>query len=546
MDPSRAHGEVSYSGGMSTVAEPSTDLPAPTASYAVDPALVRRLTRRVVCAARPELRTTSSPLTGGPVAELPLSTADDVALAYAAATAAQRRWAALPVRRRGEILLRLHDLVLDHQEQLLDLVQLESGKARSHAFEEVADVAIVCRHYARVAANHLAPRTAIGVVPGLSWTRTAYLPVGVVGIVSPWNYPLTLAVTDALAAMMAGNAVVLRPDLQTSLTALYAADLLAEAGLPEGVLQVVIGSGSTVGQAVLDTCDYVCFTGSTATGRAVAERAGRRLVGMSLELGGKNGCYVRADADLDLAVDVAVRSSFASAGQLCMHTERLILDESIAEDFLARFIPAVEALRVGVGLTYGVDMGSLLGAEQLGTVQRHVDDARTKGALVLTGGTALPELGPYVYAPTVLDGVTSEMLCRNDETFGPVVSIYRVGSDEEALTLMNDTEYGLHGTIVSRDTRRAGALANRIRTGSVSINDTYAVAWGSNRGTLGGMKASGIGRRHGKAGLLRFTEQQNVTTQRLHPMKPVGSMTDAQFASGMTAVMRVMKKAGLS
>ena len=546
MDPSRAHGEVSYSGGMSTVAEPSTDLPAPTASYAVDPALVRRLTRRVVCAARPELRTTSSPLTGGPVAELPLSTADDVALAYAAATAAQRRWAALPVRRRGEILLRLHDLVLDHQEQLLDLVQLESGKARSHAFEEVADVAIVCRHYARVAANHLAPRTVIGVVPGLSWTRTAYLPVGVVGIVSPWNYPLTLAVTDALAAMMAGNSVVLRPDLQTSLTALYAADLLAEAGLPEGVLQVVIGSGSTVGQAVLDTCDYVCFTGSTATGRAVAERAGRRLVGMSLELGGKNGCYVRADADLDLAVDVAVRSSFASAGQLCMHTERLILDESIAEDFLARFIPAVEALRVGVGLTYGVDMGSLLGAEQLGTVQRHVDDARAKGALVLTGGTALPELGPYVYAPTVLDGVTSEMLCRNDETFGPVVSIYRVGSDEEALTLMNDTEYGLHGTIVSRDTRRAGALANRIRTGSVSINDTYAVAWGSNRGTLGGMKASGIGRRHGKAGLLRFTEQQNVTTQRLHPMKPVGSMTDAQFATGMTAVMRVMKKAGLS
>ena len=214
------------------------------------------------------------------------------------------------------------------------------------------------------------------------------------GIVSPWNYPLTLAVTDALAAMMAGNAVVLRPDLQTSLTALYAADLLAEAGLPEGVLQVVIGSGSTVGQAVLDTCDYVCFTGSTATGRAVAERAGRRLVGMSLELGGKNGCYVRADADLDLAVDVAVRSSFASAGQLCMHTERLILDESIAEDFLARFIPAVEALRVGVGLTYGVDMGSLLGAEQLGTVQRHVDDARAKGPWSSPVAQRSQSLGP--------------------------------------------------------------------------------------------------------------------------------------------------------
>lgn len=528
---------------MSTLADPALDA---TATYAVDPGLVRRLAARVVCAPRPEHLVTTSPLTGGPVAELPLSTPEDVQVAYAAAAAAQRRWSELPVHRRAQIVLRLHDLVLDHQQQLLDLIQIESGKARLHAFEEVADVAIVCRHYGRVAPVHLAPRTTVGVIPSLTWTRTAYLPVGVVGIVSPWNYPLTLAITDALAALLAGNAVVLRPDIQTTLTALYAVDLLTQAGLPEGVLQVVVGRGSTVGQAVLDTCDYVCFTGSTSTGRLVAERAGRRLVGASLELGGKNGCYVRADADLGLAVDVAVRSSFASAGQLCMHTERLIVDESIAEDFLARFIPAVEAMRLGVGLSYGADMGSLLGAEQLATVTRHVEDAREHGARVLTGGVPRPDIGPFVYAPTVLDGVTAPMLCRNDETFGPVVSIYRVSSDDEAIALMNDTEYGLHGTIVSRDVRRARALSGRIRTGSVSINDTYAVAWGSNRGTLGGMKASGIGRRHGKAGLLRFTEQQNVTTQRLHPMRPVGKMTDEKFATSLTTALKLLKKGGLS
>lgn len=528
---------------MATIADPELDA---TATYAVDPALARRLVTRVVCAPRPQFATRTSPMTGGPIADIPLSTPADVQVAYDAAAAAQRRWAAMPVRSRAQVLLRLHDLVLDHQEQLLDLVQLESGKARLHAFEEVADVAIVCRHYARTAALHLAPRAAVGVIPTLTWTRTSYLPVGVVGVVSPWNYPLTLAVTDALAALLAGNAVVLRPDLQTTLTALYTVDLLAQAGLPEGVLQVVTGSGSTVGQAVLDACDYVCFTGSTASGRVVAQRAAARLVGMSLELGGKNACIIRADADLDRAVDVAIRSTFASAGQLCMHTERLIVDESIADEFLARLVPAVQAMQLSVDLSYGADMGSLLGPEQLRTVTEHVEDARAKGAQVLTGGRPRPDIGPFVYEPTILAGVEPPMLCRDGETFGPVVSLYRVAGDDEALAVANDSEYGLHATIVSRDTRRAGALARRIRTGSVSINDTYAVTWGSTRAPLGGMKASGIGRRHGREGLLRFTEPQNVSTQHVLPLRPVGSMAQDRFAAVMTTALRALKRAGLS
>jgi succinate-semialdehyde dehydrogenase/glutarate-semialdehyde dehydrogenase len=265
------------------LADPETD---PTATYAVEPALVRRLTSRVVCSPRPEHRLTHTPVGGAPLASLPLSTPDDVAVAVEGARAAQRSWARTPMDLRERILLRYHDLVLERQVELLDLVQLESGKTRRQAFEEVADVALVSRHYARRAAGYLRPRRRAGLLPLATRTVEHHHPKGVVGVVSPWNYPLTLAVSDALPALMAGNAVVLRPDLQSSLTALKAVALLVEAGLPESVLQVVLGDGATVGQAVVDHADYVSYTGSTATGRRVATSAAARLVGCSLELGG--------------------------------------------------------------------------------------------------------------------------------------------------------------------------------------------------------------------------------------------------------------------
>ena len=220
------------------LADPETD---PTATYAVDPALARRLTGRVVCSPRAEHRLTRSPLTGAPLASLPLSTPEDVQTAVEAARSAQRAWARTPMSHRQRILLRYHDLVLDRQDQLLDLVQLESGKTRLQAFEEVADVALVARYYARTAAGHLRPRRRPGLFPLLTQTTELHHPKGVVGIVSPWNYPLTLAVSDALPALAAGNAVVLRPDLQASLTALAGVALLVEAGLPDALLQVVLG-----------------------------------------------------------------------------------------------------------------------------------------------------------------------------------------------------------------------------------------------------------------------------------------------------------------
>ena len=523
------------------IADPETD---PTATYAVDPALVRRLARRVVAAPRAEHHVSHTPMTGAPLASLPLSTPADVAVAVDAARAAQRSWSRTPMEVRERIMLRYHDLVLDRQVELLDVVQLESGKTRGQAFEEVADVALVARHYGRSAAAYLRPKRRAGLFPVLTQSTEHHHPRGVVGIVSPWNYPLSLAITDAIPALMAGNAVVLRPDQQASLTALHAAQLLTEAGLPESVLQVVLGDGPTVGQAVVDLADYVCYTGSTETGRQVATSVAGRLVGYSLELGGKNSMYVADDADLDRAVDGAVRACFSSAGQLCISIERLLVHESVADEFTRRFVAAVGEMRLGAELAYGTDMGSLVSAQQLERVAAHVDDARSKGARVLAGGRARPEIGPYFYEPTVIEGVTAAMLLRDDETFGPVVALYRVHSDEEAIRLANDTDYGLNAAVFTRDVARGRRIATAIQAGTVNINEGSAAAWGSVASPMGGMKQSGVGRRHGSEGILKYTESQNVTAQYVLPIAPVGGMGEETYARLMTSALTVLKALG--
>ena len=420
-------------------------------------------------------------------------------------------------------------------------MQLESGKSRSHAFEEVGDVALVARHYARRGPGYLADERHLGVFPLLTRSTEHRRPKGVVGVVSPWNYPLSLAVTDALPALLAGNAVVLRPDLQASLTALAGVALMVEAGVPEDLVQVVLGPGDPTGQAVVDQCDYVCFTGSTATGRRVAEAAGRRLVGASLELGGKNTLYVADDADLRRAVPGAVRGCFSSAGQLCISAERLVVHERIHDEFLGRFLDAVHRLRLGTGLDWNADVGSLVGPAQLERVREHVEDARVKGARVLAGGRHRPDVGPYVFEPTVLEGVTSAMACRDEETFGPLVAVYPVEDDDAAVRLANDTEYGLNASVWTRDRSRGRALAARIHAGTVNVNEGYAAAWGSVGAPMGGMKASGLGRRHGREGILKYTESQNVTVQSLVGIGDVPGLRGERYARALTGALRAMK-----
>jgi succinate-semialdehyde dehydrogenase / glutarate-semialdehyde dehydrogenase len=356
---------------------------------------------------------------------------------------------------------------------------------------------------------------------------------------------LSMSITDAIPALMAGNAVVLRPDNQSALTALAAVALLDEAGLPEGVLQVALGDGPTVGSAVLDNADYVCFTGSTSTGRSVAQKAGRRLVGASLELGGKNAMYVAHDANIAKAVDGALRACFSSAGQLCVSIERLYLHESIADEFLDGFVLGTRSMRLSADLTYDADMGSLASAAQLERVSAHVEDARSKGAEVLAGGRARPEVGPYVYEPTILAEVTAAMDCRDDETFGPVVSVYRVRSDDEAILQANDSDFGLNASVWTRDVARGRRIARSIKTGTVNINDGYAAAWGSVGAPMGGMNQSGLSRRHGAEGITKYTETQNVTAQHLIGLAAPFGLSQEQWAKTLTVALGAMKRMGL-
>ena len=508
--------------------------------------VAKRMSHRVTAAADAPQRERTTPLTGEVVASLPESSVADVERAYEAARAAQPAWAATPVKERVEFLERLHDLVLEHQSEMLDLIQLDSGKARIQAFEEILDTAGVCRHYAKKAPSYLAERKGAGAMPVLTQARTGYRPKGVVGVVAPWNYPLSMTITDALPALAAGNAVVLRPDEKASLTCLKIVELIDEAGLPEGLLQIVLGDGPTVGGAVLERADYVMYTGSTNVGRQVARDAGERLIGASLELGGKNAMYVAEDADLKRAAEGAQRAVFSSAGQLCISIERLVLHEAIADEFLRLFLARVKAMKLSTEVGWGADMGSLISAQQLERVEEHVADAVSKGATVLAGGKARPDVGPFVYEPTVLDGVAEGMSCRRDETFGPLVSVYRVANDDEAVAFANDSEYGLNASVWTKDVKRGRAIAARIQSGTVNVNEGYASAYASNGAPMGGMKSSGVGRRHGAEGIRKYTDIQNVTVQHVQGFGVPKGMSQKQFAKVMTVGMRLMKRGGVA
>lgn len=511
----------------------------------IPPETVERLLRHAVVGPAAELHVTLAPFTGEPVATLPLSTERDVAAAFATATAAQQDWARAAPRSRAAVLLRFHDLLIARREQGLDLAQIETGKARRDAFEELMDCALNARHYARVGPGLLASDKRLGVFPVLTRTVVHHRPMGVVGVISPWNYPLALAVTDALAALLAGNAVVLRPDLQTTLTALWTVDLLHEAGLPIGLLPVVVGDGARVGPWVIDRADYVMFTGSTRVGREVAARCGERLIGCSLELGGKNPMIVRADADIERSAEIAVRGCFANAGQLCIGIERLYVHHDIEQAFLAAFLRRVNGLRLQPGIGWGAGMGTMISAKQRDAALRHIDDAVAKGAQILSGGHARPDLGPYYLAPTVLRGVTEDMLMYHDETFGPVVSVATFTSDDEVIALANDSEFGLNAAVLTRDTATGEAMARQIQAGTVNVNEAYGSTWGSTSAPMGGMKASGLGRRHGVEGLLKYTEPQTVSTQRLLGLGAPAGRSDEQWAGILTRVVRAMKRLGV-
>ena len=526
--------------GEAGPADPEHDL---RAAYALEPAYVRGLTERVVSTTGASVPT-YCPFNGQPLAMVPQSGTADVDAAYRRARRAQQAWARTSLDHRAEVLMRLHDLVLDRQDEIIDLICWESGKARKHAFDEPLHIALTARYYARTAREHLATGRRLGVVPGLTRVEVNRVPKGVVGIISPWNYPFTMALCDGLPALLAGNAVVAKPDAQTMLSALLGARLLAEAGFPRDLWQVVAGPGREIGGPMIERSDYICFTGSTATGRVIARQCADRLIGCSLELGGKNPLLVLRDADLAKAAEGAVRASFSNAGQLCVSMERMFVADQVYDRFVRRFVERTRAMRLEAGLEWGSDMGSLISQDQLDTVVAHVEDAVSKGATVLAGGRARPDLGPYYFEPTILEGVTPQMTCFGDETFGPVIALYRFHDEAEAVARANDGAYGLNASIYSRDGNRARALARRITCGTVNINEAFGATFASIDSPMGGLRQSGMGRRQGAEGIHRYTESQSVATQKLIRFAPMLGMSEERYAKLMTANLRLMKKLG--
>ena len=447
---------------------------------------------------------------GEVITALPQSTAADIESAFEQAREAQRVWSQWPVRKRLKVFKRFHELLIEHNTTIVDLIQAESGKARRMAFDETCDPAMVTSHYLKRAAKLLAPVKRGGPVPVMSTSTEIRQPKGVVGIIAPWNFPFATGLSDAIPALMAGNGIVLKPDNKTALSPLYGVSLLYQAGLPAGLFQVVCGEGPDVGPTLIDNANYVMFTGSTATGRFIGQRAGQNLIGACLELGGKNPMIVLPDADLDETVEGALFGVFGNTGQICMHIERMYVHDSIYDAFKEKFLAATKALRLGATYDFEPEVGSLVSVDHKDRVASHVADAIEKGATVLAGGRERPDLGPAFYEPTVLEGVTNDMLTGACETFGPVVALHRYSTVDEAVALANDTDYGLNASVWGSDLKAAAVVASRIEAGNVNVNDSLAAAYASKGTPSGGVKQSGVGARHGDQGLLKYTDSINL------------------------------------
>ena len=482
------------------------------------------------------------PVTGLELHSLEPFSASQVAIEFADARLQQPGWDALGARRRAAIAAKLADLLIENQSEVMDQLQLETGKSRSHAFEEITGALGAISYYAKVAPKLMRRSKVKAGVPVMLSAYTEPQAVGVVGIITPWNYPLALTMMDVIPALLAGNAVVQKADNQTAKTVMLARNLAVRAGVPEGIWRVVYGEPAEVGNAVTDNADYVAFTGSTPTGKLVAERAARRLIGYSLELGGKNPMIVMPGADLEKAAEIAIGSAFGNSGQLCVSIERVYVPNHAKSQFEEILKRRVESLTLGDSHKFEFDLGSLSSKAQVERVAGFIERAKAEGGRVVTGGRVLSEIGPNFFAPTVLTDLPVGAEILHKEVFGPVIALVGYESLDEAVELANGTEFGLNASIVG-DPRKALKLASRLMAGSVNINEGYRATMASMAAPMGGMKQSGMGRRSGPGGLLRFTETRTIgVANRLPIGLPNRAKDFKKMAPLMTKLARLMGK----
>ncbi|MGC2792105.1 MAG: aldehyde dehydrogenase family protein [Candidatus Sulfotelmatobacter sp.] len=463
------------------------------------------------------------PATGEVLREFECAGEDEVQAAVARAHAAQAAWGDLGARKRISVLREFQRRLHEKKIEIAEAITREAGKPVAEALTTEVLVVLDAARFLIDNAYRLLrdePLPHGNLATKLKRGRLLREPYGVVGIISPWNYPFSIPATETLAALVAGNAVVLKPSEFTSLVALELRSLLHAAGVPQDVFQVVIGDGATGTALVHSKIDKLVFTGSVATGKRIAVAAAERLLPVVLELGGKDPMLVLDDADVDVASSAAVWGAFVNAGQTCLSVERCYVHRSLYVDFLRACTEKTKKLRVGPGLDSETDVGPMIHQRQLRIVEAHVEDAVARGARVLTGGSRLPELGENFYRPTVLADVTHEMRIMREETFGPVLPVMAFDSDDEAVRLANDSEYGLAASVWTRDRARGECLARRIHAGTVMVNDVVS-CFGISEAPHGGVKSSGMGRAHGRFGLEEMVRLKYIDVDLMPGMKKV-------------------------
>ena len=480
-----------------------------------------------------------SPVTLEPAAELVCANGEDVAAAIARARAAQPAWAATSMKARAAIVERALGIVLEMQDEIIDTVVAETGKARTDAMSmEIFAVADSLCYYAKNAGRFLAPRKRRihGLIGLMKQLRIVYKPLGVIGLITPWNGPFVLLMNQATQAILAGNTVVAKGSEVAPFSAYLAQTIFTRAGLPEGVLQVLLGDGETGAAIVRGGVDKVSFTGSVTTGRKVAQECASRLIPCTLELGGKDAMIVCADADLERAVDGAWLGSCMNSGHYCCGTERIYVVEQVYDEFLQRVLEQGKHLRQGQHHGWDEDIGAIFWDRQLAIIEAQVEDARAKGASILMGGRRNPELAGLYYEPTVITGVDNRMDIMREETFGPILCIQKVASEEEALALANDSEFGLNGNVWTRDKDKGYHLAAAIDTGSCSVND-MAMSYGIPAAPFGGRKQSGLGQVNGKKGLRGYCHEMPIVIDRFGGKLQNAYPYSAKSAEGMRKLM---------
>ncbi len=464
-----------------------------------------------------------NPATGEVLRELECAGEAEVIAAVARARVAQATWFEIGVRKRIERLREFQRRLLEKKSEIAEAITREAGKPVAEALTtEVLVVLDSARFLIENAYRFLRdePVPHGNLATKLKSGRLLREPYGVVGIISPWNYPFSIPATETLSALVAGNTVVLKPSEFTSLVALELESLLHAAGVPQDVFQIVVGDGATGAALVRAQIDKLIFTGSVETGKRIAAAAAQRLLPVVLELGGKDPMLVLDDADVDVASSAAVWGAFVNAGQTCLSVERCYVHRSLYEAFLKACVEKTKKLRVGSGTDSGTDVGPMIHERQLRIVEAHVEDAVARGARILAGGSRLLEVGKNFYMPTVLADVTHEMRIMREETFGPVLPVMPFDTDEEAVRLANDSEYGLAASVWTRNKERGERPARHIQAGTVMVNDAIS-CFGISEAPHGGVKSSGVGRAHGRFGLEEMVRLKYVDTDRMPGMKKV-------------------------